>query len=158
MEEEKYNCMFFDTPEGEKSLVKVVTDVVDGRDIETPKALRIVLRGFDIDGVDLPVYSLTDHFFAMCDGTDGTVSAFDGAYVNTFDGNTFDSEYIRIEGIVDGDLNVTIKEGQPIWSEWTGEDSAEDIGGRKYERVDGVWYNEGEAPEPQPLPEDAAAA
>ena len=154
MEVEKYNCMFFDTPEGEKSLVKVVTDVLMDRKLEMPRSLKIVLRGFDIAGADWPVYSLTDHFFAMCDGTDGQVSMFDGFYTNTFDGDTFDSDYIRIEGIVDGNLNVTIKEGQSIWPEWTGENTAEDIAGNHYTRVDGVWYNAEEAP----LPEDAAVA
>ena len=157
MEVEKYNCMFFDTPEGEKSLVKVVTDVLMGRELEMPRSLKIVLRGFDIAGTDWPVYSLTDHFFALCDGTDGKVSMFDGFYTNSFDGDTFDSDYIRIEGIVDGDLNVTIKEGQPIWPEWTGENTATDIAGNEYVRVDGEWYPAEEAPEAE-LPDDAVAA
>ena len=154
MEVEKYNCMFFDTPEGEKSLVKVVTDVLMERRLEMPRSLKVVLRGFDIAGADWPVYSLTDHFFALCDGRDGEVSMFGAFYTNTFDGDTFDSDYIRIEGIVDGDLNVTIKKDQPIWPEWTGENTAEDIAGNHYTRVDGVWYNAEEAP----LPEDAAVA
>ena len=135
-------------------MVKVISDVLMGRDLETPLPLRIVLRGFELEGADLPVYSLTDHFFAMCDGTDGEVSMFDGFYTNTFDGDTFDSDYIRIEGIMDGDLNVTVKEGQGIWPEWTGENTAEDIAGNQYTRVDNVWYNAEEAP----LPEDAIAA
>ena len=153
---EKYNCMFFDTPEGEKSLVKVVTNVVGKNELDMPVPLRIVLRGFHLEGADLPVYSLTDHFFAMCDGTDGEVSMFDGFYTNTFDGDTFDSDYIRIEGIADGDLNVTVKEGQAIWPEWTGENTAEDIAGNRYEQVEGEWYPEEDAPT-EPLPEDAVA-
>ncbi|MBR6219246.1 MAG: hypothetical protein IKQ80_01635 [Clostridia bacterium] len=155
LEMEQYNVMFFDTPEGEKSLVKVVTDVLMGREIETPLPMRIVLRGFDLDGADLPVYSISDHFFAMCDGTDGEVSMFGGDYVSTFDGDTFESDYIRIEGIVDGDLNVTVKDGQPIWPEWTGENEAEDIQDDQYVRVDGGWASRKEA---SALPEDAAAA
>ena len=156
MGEEKYNAMFFDTPEGEKSLVKVITDVLMERELEMPKPMRIVLRGFHLEGADLPVYSLTDHFFAMCDGTDGQVSMFDGFYTNTFDGDTFDSDYIRIEGIVDGDLNVTVKEGQPIWPEWTGENTAEDIAGNGTcgWRASGIPRRS--AP-PEPLPEDAVA-
>ena len=157
VEEEKYNCMFFDTPEGEKSLVKVVTNVVGERDLDMPVPLRIVLRGFSLEGADLPVYSLTDHFFAMCDGTDGEVSLFEGLYTNTFDGDTFDSDYIRIQGIVDGDLNITVKADQQIWPEWTGENTAEDIALNRYEQVEGEWYPEEEAPEAT-LPEDAAAA
>ena len=100
---------------------------------------------------------VTDHFFAMCDGMDGEVSMFDGFYTNTFDGDTFDSDYIRIEGILDGDLNITVKEGQSIWPEWTGENTAEDIAGNRYGQVGGEWYPEEEAPETT-LPEDAAAA
>ena len=157
MEEEKYNCMFFDTPEGEKSLVKLVTGVLMERDMETPLPLRIVLRGFYLEGADWPVYSLTDHVFAMCDGTDGQVGMFDGFYRNTFDGDTFDSDYIKIEGIVDGDLNVTVKEGQSIWPEWTGENSAVDIAGNGYARVENEWHPEAQA-STGPLPEDAAAA
>ena len=155
-EVEKYNCMFFDTPEGEKSLVKVVTDVLMGSVLEMPRSLEIVLRGFEIAGADFPAYSLTDHFFAMCDGTDGGVSMFDGFYTNTFDGDIFDSGYIRIEGIVDGNLNVILKEGQPIWPEWTGEDTAADIAGNEYVCAEDGWYPAEEAPE-QELPENTAA-
>ena len=158
MEIEKYNAMFFDTPEGEKSLVKVVTDVLMGRELEMPKSLNIVLRAWEIEGTDFPVYSLTDHFFALCDGTDGGVSMFDGFYTNTFDGDTFDSDYIHIEGIVDGDLNVTVKQGQNIWPEWTDEDAASDIAGNDYARVDGVWGPETEAPQADELPEESAKA
>ena len=157
MEEEKYNMMFFDTPEGEKSLVKVITNVLMGRKLETPLPMHVVLRSFDIEGADLPVYSISGHYFAMCDGTDGKVGMFDDFYTNTFDGDVFDSDYIRIEGIADGDLDVTVKEGQPIWPEWTGENTAEDIAGNKYVKVDGEWYNEDEVAEPEPLPDDAAA-
>ena len=150
--------MFFDTPEYEKSLVKVVTDVVTGRNIDTPLAMRIVLRGCYIKGADLPVYSISDHYFAMCDGTDGKVSLFNGLYQNTFDGDTFESDYIRIEGMVDGDLNVTIKRGQRIWFEWIDENSLTNIQGDNCIRVGEDWYPEGEQPEASDRPENAAAA
>ena len=65
----------------------------------------------------------------MCDGSNGRVSMLGGFYNNTFDGDTFDSGYIRIEGIEDGNLNVTVRKGQPIWAEQTGENEAEDIAG-----------------------------
>ena len=142
MEEEKYNVIFFDTPQGEKSLVKVITNVLMGREMETPLPMHLVLRAFDITGADLPVYSISGHYFAMCDGTDGQVSMFENFYTNTFDGDVFDSDYICIKGIVDGNLNVTIKEGQPIWPEWTGENTAEDIQDNQYERIDGIWYDD----------------
>ena len=139
---EAYNAMFFDMPEGEWSLVKVMTNVLLGRELEMPKALRIVLRSFEIDGADWPVYSLSDHFFAMCDGTDGSVSMFDDFYDATFADGVFDSDYIRIEGILGDDMQVTVKGGQSIWPEWTGKDTAEDIGGGKFVRVDDTWYPE----------------
>ena len=144
--EEKYNVLFFDTPVGYQSLVKVVTNVLEGRKLEIPKPIRIVLRGRRIGGADLPVYSLTDHYFAMNDGTDGEVSMFDGFYTATFDGDVFDSAYTRVEGIRDGDLTITLKKNQPIWPEWTDKDSAEDLNGEKYELVDEVWYKEEDVP------------
>ena len=154
MGEEKYNALFFDTPKGERSLVKVITNTLEGRELEVPKSLRIVLRGFDIGGADYPVYSLTNHYFAMNDGTGGKVSMFDGFYEATFDGDVFDSDYTRVEGIKSGDPTVTVKKDQSVWPEWTGKDAAEDIGGENYKRLDGVWYNEnGTLP-----PEDAVAA
>ncbi|MBR0407691.1 MAG: hypothetical protein IJI53_06615, partial [Clostridia bacterium] len=139
MGEEKYDIMVFDTPEGEASLVKAVTNVLDGREMELPKTLKVTLRPFQIDGADMPAYSLTDHFFILCDGTDGEVSLFDGFYTNTFDGDTFDSDYLRIEGIVDDELNVTIKKDQPVWPEKTDDTHATDLNGTNYELVDGAW-------------------
>ena len=142
METEKYNCIFFDTPEGIKSLVKVITDVLMGRELEMPRSMNIVLRGFNIAGTDWPAYSLTDHFFACCDGTDGGASMFEGFYTNTFDGDAFDSEYIHIEGIRNGSPSITVKEGQMIWPELTGEDTAADIAGNGYICVDWEWKEE----------------
>lgn len=155
--EEKYNALFFDTPEGEKSLVKVITYALEGRKLEVPRSLRIALRGHDL-GADWPVYSLTDHFFAMNDGTDGEVSMFDGFYQAAFDGDIFDSDYIRIEGILNNDLTVTVKQGQGIWPEWSGENAAGDIAGNAYQRVDGVWYNKDASTLSDPLPDGAMAA
>ena len=158
LEAEKYNVMFFDTPEGEKSLVKVITDVLMGHEIETPLPMRIVLRGFRLDGADLPVYSISDHFFAMCDGTDGKVNMFDDFYTNTYVDGVYDSEYIRIEGIVDGDLNVTFKGGQLTWLEWFSEKRAKDLRGNWYVLVGTDWYPEDEVSGKPDQPEDAVAA
>ena len=144
MGEEKYNVIFFDTPDGEQSLVKCWTDVLAGRKMEMPNAMKIVLRGQYLEGADKPVYTLADHAIIMCDGTDGKVDIL-GGYHATFDGDVFDSNYTRIEGIRSGDLQVTIKEGQPVWPEWTGKDSAVDIGGTRFQIVDDEW---------QQIPED----
>ncbi|MBQ7487690.1 MAG: hypothetical protein IJT77_09390, partial [Clostridia bacterium] len=117
MGEEKYDAFFFDTQAGEASVIRVMTDVLTGQEIVVPKPIRIVLRGFSVNGADYPVYSLSDHLFAMCDGSDGSVKMFDNFYHATFNGDVFDSNYIRIEGIMNNDLSITIKKGQPVWSE-----------------------------------------
>ena len=146
MEIEKYDIVFFDTPAEQKSLVKMLATVMAPHELEMPRPLRIVLRQFRIAGADLPAYSLTDHFFLMCDGTDGKVSLFGDEYQNRVDGNTFESDYLRIDGILDGDLNVTIKEGQNIWPEWTGETEATDLQADRYVLEDGIWHVEADAP------------
>jgi len=139
MGEEKYNIMVFDTPRGEKSLVKVITNVLEDRKLEMPKSLRVKLRGLDIEGAGYPAYALTDHFFIMCDGTDGSVSLFDEFYINTFDGDTFESDYLKIEGIADNNLNITIKKDQEVWPEKNDETHATDLNGTDYELIDGTW-------------------
>ena len=151
MGEEKYNVMFFDTPAGEKSLVKVITDVLEDRELDLPKTLRVVLRPIAIEGIELPAYSLTDHYFVMCDGTGGRVSLFDGFYTNTFDGQTFESDYLKIEGVMDGNLKVTVKQDQTVWPEKTNDTHAVDLNETHYELVNGVWQ------EPEADPEAVAA-
>ena len=137
--EEKYNVMFFDTPEGEKSQVMVVTDILEDREPDLPKKLAIELRSFDVENADLPAYSLGDIFYVMNDGTDGEVSLFDGFYEAAIDADTFESDYVRIEGITNGDLSITVKADQPIWAEWTGKDTAEDLNGISYRLENGEW-------------------
>ena len=53
--------------------------------------------------------------------------------------NFISGHYLKVEGIVDNKLTVTIKKGQPIWPEWTGADTAEDLNGNRYVLVNGVW-------------------
>ena len=67
---------------------------------------------------------------------------FGDFYASTFNGDVFESAYTRVEGIRDGDLKVTLKKDQPIWPEWTGENTAEDIQDNQYERIDGIWYDD----------------
>ena len=133
--EETYNVFFYDTPEGEKSLVKVITAVPGSETNETPKRLAILLRGMQLEGADFPAYSLTDHFFVLCDGTDGEVSMFGGFYTAEIRDDVFESAYVRIEGISSQDPKVTLKKGQDIWPEWTGERTGEDASGKKYQQV-----------------------
>ena len=72
--------------------------------------------------------------------------AIAGLPVSAADGDTFESDYTRIEGIREGKPEVTIKAGQAIWPEWTGEDTAENIAGNRFVAVDGVWFSADGAP------------
>ncbi len=158
-EVEKYNLLFFDTPEGKESVVKVVADVLDNRTLEMPKPMRIALRKLTFSGAELPAFSLGGSYIVMLDGTKGTASLFDGLYQNTFDGDVFESDYVLIDGIASGDVNVTLKQNQPVWPEWTGENDAVTVGGDSFIRVDGQWRTEAEAPvAPAPTPYGAKAA
>ena len=141
-EEERYNVLVFDTPAGEESLFKVVTNVLNGNEMVLPRPLRVVLRAFKLDETRLPVYCLNGIANVLVDGTHGGVSLFDGEYWNTFDGSTFESEYMKIERNDQGGMDVTLRQGQPVWPEWTDTDSAETIGGDRFIRVNGTWGQE----------------
>ena len=120
-------------------MVKVLTNLLEDREMDMPKGLRVVLRAYKVEGAELPAYGLTDHYFVMVDGTVGSVSLFDDFYTNTFDGKTFDSPYLRIEGIDTGDIKTTVKKEQTVWPEKTDETHATDLNGDKYEQVEDVW-------------------
>ena len=129
----------FDSVGGEQSLVKLLTNVVSGKTLEVPRPIRVILRKYTMPGINLPVYSLTDHLFLMCDATAGDIDLFGGEYHATFDGDIFDSNYTRVEGISTGDIVLTIKKNQPVWPEWIDEDEAETIDGKKFVLKDGQW-------------------
>ena len=88
MGEEKYNIIFFDTADGSRSLVKVVTNLLNGRELELPLPLRIVLRAFRLEGAAYPVYSINNHLHAICSASDGIVRMLDGYYLAVCDGKT----------------------------------------------------------------------
>jgi len=140
----KYDVMFFDTPEGEHSVIKILTGPVGEIDLAIPQALKVVLRKGSIEGTSMPTYSLSGNRFVMLDGTKGSASLFDGDYQITFDGDVFNSDYLRISGISTGDLNVMMKKDQAIWPEWTSESTATDIQGVDYVYVEeeNQWYYE----------------
>jgi len=143
MGEEKYNVLLYDVPAGEAGEIRFITNVLGGRELELPKALNVTMRGMEIEGTSLPVFCMTNHFFIMCDGTAGGVNLYDGIYTNTFDGDTFDSDYLRIEGIRDNNLTVTIKQDQPVWPEKLDETHAVDGNGDRYTQNDsGEWEKE----------------
>ena len=125
--------------------------------LRIPVELEIELRAYDLPGADMKAYCASGMFFALNDGTDGKVSMFDGAYEATCDGHTFESEFVRIEGI-DGDkVLITIKEGQDVWAELTGEDTATDPDGNRFVRVNTKWYPEGQEPSSSRNTENDAA-
>jgi len=136
---EVYNVLFYDTPADSKSQYRVVSSVLMDRALEMPKSMHLTLRSFEIEGTEYSVYSIDGHFYILCDGTKGSVDLFDGAYQATFDGDTFESKYLLIEGIRDGNPQVTLKEGQTVWPEWQGENKAEDLEGRIYLRINDTW-------------------
>lgn len=136
---EQYNVMFFDTPEGQQNIVNVYTDVLDDGVLQMPGNIEIVLRAFPVEGVDLPVYAIGEHLYAMNDATDGIVRLYNDLYRASFDGDVFDSPYIRIEGIAGDAPEVTLRQDQYVWPEYTGENTAESVSGYRYERVDGMW-------------------
>ena len=136
---EKYNIMFFDTPKGQKSLVKTVTDVLGDRQLETPTALKITLRRFYLEGADLPAYALFNHVFIMNDLTDGESSVLDGQYEATFRDGVFESDYTWVEGILTGELNVILKAGDDVWLMWVDALTAQDPAGDLYRLANGAW-------------------
>jgi len=123
-----------------------------------PISMRIVLRGFWMEGADQKAYSLTDHVFVMCDGTDGGVSLSEDMYWNRFNGDVFESDYLRIDGIREGDLTVTVKKDQPIWAEWAGDNEATDLQEESYVLLDEAWHLEENAPAESGVPGTGDAA
>ena len=158
MGEDKYDVIFYDTPEGEKSTVKLITNVLAGRELEIPKSLTITLREFAIDGVELPVFSISDHLFVMNNGTTGAVELFDGFYKASFNGNTFDSDYTRIDGIATGDLQVTLKKDQEIWPENVSDSEAVTVSGDQFLKVGDEWVEQTDTAEETEETEATAAA
>ncbi len=152
MEIECYNAFWFDTEDNEMSLVKLVTGVLENRELEMPRPLRIKLRAFTLAGADMPVYSICDRLFILSDISDGHVDLLDGAYTARFDGDVFESGYIRVEGISSNNPTATLKEGQVVWPEKTGEDTAEDVGGRQFVLKEGTWVEQ----KPDQLMDDQA--
>ena len=156
-DEERYDLLFFDTPAGEQSIIKLMTDLADGSKLVMPKPLRIVLRAFSVNGAAPSSYSLNDHFYVLLDGSKGGASLAN-LYRNTFDGNTFESDYMVIEDIASGDISITLKQDQPIWPEISGQNAAEDVNGARYTRVGEVWYPADRVPKPTPMLEGLRAA
>ena len=138
-EEELYDVFFFDTPEGEMSLVKVFTNT-PGAEMQMPRSLQIKLRKFKVKDSDETAFSLYDQLLILSSVENGNVSALGGFYTAKIDNDRFESRYVVIMGLIDGNLVVIVKKDQPIWGEWTGEDTAETIDGTCYKLIDGIWY------------------
>ena len=138
-EEELYDVFFFDTPEGEMSLVKAITNT-PGEEMQIPRSLQIKLRKFRVKDSADTAFCLYDQVLILCTEENGKASALGGFYTALFDESRFESRYVKITGLDSGNLVVIVKKRQPVWPEWTGEDTAEAIDGTCYKLVDGVWY------------------
>ena len=138
-EEELYDVFFFDTPAGEMSLVKVFTNT-PGTEMQIPRSLQIKLRKFRVKKSEETAFSLYDQLLIFSSVENGNVRALGGFYTAKIDNDRFESRYVLITGLIDGNLVVIVKKGQPIWAEWTGEDTAETIDGTCYKLIDGIWY------------------
>ena len=138
-EEELYDVFFFDTPEGEMSLVKVITNTI-GEEMQIPRSLQIKLRRFRVKDSAETAFCLYDQVLILCTEENGKAGALDGFYTAAFDSSGFESAYVRVTYLDDGSLVVIVKKDQPVWGEWTGEDTAETIDGTCYKLIDGNWY------------------
>ena len=138
-EEELYNVFFYDTPEGEMSLLKVITNTI-GEEMQIPRSLQIRLRRFRVKDSAETAFCLNDQVMILCREENGKASALDGFYTATFTDDSFESKYILVIGLADGNLVVIVKKSQPVWGEWTGENTAETIDGTCYTLIDGIWY------------------
>ena len=93
-------------------------------------------------GSDMPAYSLYNCALVLSERKNGRATALNGFYTAAYDENTFDSPYVRIEGISDGEMTVTLKKGQPAWPLRTGTDTAETVDGKRFTLTDGEWIEE----------------
>ena len=135
----QYNLLFFTTPNGVRSFIVRNIEEKEKHVLSSTTRLRIALRRFEIEGTPMPAYSISDHLFVLSDGTQGRVSLFEGAYLATFDGDTFDSPFTRVEGIASGEPVTILKANQQVWIERTGPTGAVDVSGSVYAYQDGKW-------------------
>ncbi|MBR3018685.1 MAG: hypothetical protein IKH57_16665 [Clostridia bacterium] len=63
--QEKYNLMFFDTPAGEESVIRIVTGAADGQPLANPQPLRVILHGIPVAGTDFNGYAIHGRLFVM---------------------------------------------------------------------------------------------
>ena len=108
--------------------------------MQIPRSLKIRLRRFRVKDSAETAFCLNDQVMILCTEENGKASALDGFYTATMNNDSFESKYVLIMGLADGDLVVIVKKNQPVWGEWTGEDTAETIDGTCYTLIDGIWY------------------
>ena len=139
MEEVQYDVFFFDTAEGEMSLVKVFTET-PGVEMLIPRFLQIKLRKFRVKDSGETAFCLYDQVLILSREEDGKASVLNGFYTATITDDTFESAYLKITGLSDGNVIVIVKKDQPVWPEWVDDDTAEAIDGTCYKLIDGIWY------------------
>ena len=138
-----FNISMYATENPESSdLFEVLNDLKEEREIDTPESLTVILRPYHVPGCTGGAYVITDHVFALDDATDGKVSMYDGGFEATFDGDVYDSPYIRVEGVSTGELIITIKGGQPIYADLKKPKTAQDLNGGNYSLTEDGWTDE----------------
>ena len=110
--------------------------------MQIPRTLQIKLRKFRIKDSGETAFSLYDQLLILSEEENGNASALGGFYTAKFDDDRFESRYVLITGLSDGNLVVIIKKDQPAWAERTGEDTAETPDGTCYRLIDSIWYEE----------------
>ena len=119
--------------------MKVITNTI-GEEMQIPRSLQIKLRRFRVKDSAETAFCLYDQVLILCTEENGKAGALDGFYTAAFDSSGFESAYVRVTYLDDGSLVVIVKKDQPVWGEWTGEDTAETIDGTCYKLIDGNWY------------------
>ena len=141
-----YDAVCYDSEFGNgDARALIVTGLLTDRKLEMPASLQLGLRALKLPNIPDPAWQLDNSVYVV--NRQGTASLFDGVYTVTFDGDTFDSGYTRIEGIRSGKPLVTLRKGQPVWPEWTGMDSAADLNGRRFKWIDNQWLAD-DTPQP----------
>ena len=142
--EVRYDLMCYDMGEDDViATLTVYTNLPGGDKLEMPASMKVQLREIAVDFSDGPVYSAAGCLYMLNKLENGKASLFDGYYNVTFDGNTFDSGFTRIEGVNTGNPVVTLTHDQPIWIEKDGVNHATDLANNAYILTEGEWRIEG---------------
>ena len=94
----------------------VVTDTLTYDLLETSYSLNIKLKNIELVGVDYRVVKVNNIYYLLT-GDEQTVTLGDDVYTRVYDGNSFESNYIKIDNTNSYSYTTTIKKGQPVFKE-----------------------------------------